>query len=163
MVRSRRSTRSSTLSPQGKIFRNKGCDMSRPNREVVRRFVRHVSRIQHHSAYFNVIQQRDLVAVEGTTHSTTATGVDWRAGVSHSGRLCDLFEIRNFKIQRCYTSIRNTRAKIRSGIRARAFCRFAIGRLCCPTSCSRRKRDRHRVRLTLERLRLFQSTRVFSL
>ena len=61
-----------------------------------------VSRIQHHSAYFNVIQQGDLVVVEGTTDGTTATGVDWRAGVSHAGRWCDVFEIRNFKIQRCY-------------------------------------------------------------
>ena len=61
-----------------------------------------VSRIQHHSAYFNVIQQGDLVVVEGTTRGTTATGVDWRAGVTHTGRWCDVFEIRDFKIQRCY-------------------------------------------------------------
>jgi len=56
-----------------------------------------VSRIQHHSAYFNVIQQGDMVVVEGTTHGTTATGVEWR-----TGRWCDVFEIRDFKIQRCY-------------------------------------------------------------
>src|SRR5579863_10130193 len=37
-----------------------------------------VSRIQHHSAYFNVIQQGDMVVVEGTTHGTSASGVDWR-------------------------------------------------------------------------------------
>ena len=61
-----------------------------------------LSRIQHHAAYFNFIQQGDLVVVEGTTHGTTATGVDWRAGVSHAGRWCDVFEIRDFKIQRCY-------------------------------------------------------------
>jgi ketosteroid isomerase-like protein len=56
-----------------------------------------VSRIRHHSAYFNVIQQGDMVVVEGTTHGTTATGVEWR-----TGRWCDVFEIRDFKIQRCY-------------------------------------------------------------
>lgn len=56
-----------------------------------------VSRIQHHSAYFNVIQQGDLVVVEGTTDGATATGVEWR-----TGRWCDVFEIRDFKIQRCY-------------------------------------------------------------
>ena len=61
-----------------------------------------ISRIQHHSAYFNIIQREDLVVVEGTTHGTTATGVDWRAGVTHAGRWCDVFEIRDFKIQRCY-------------------------------------------------------------
>ncbi len=42
------------------------------------------------------------MVVEGATHGTTATGVDWRAGVTHAGRWCDAFEIRNFKIQRCY-------------------------------------------------------------
>jgi ketosteroid isomerase-like protein len=61
-----------------------------------------ISRIQHHTAYFNVIQQGDLVVVEGTTDGTTATGVDWRAGVTHAGRWCDVFEIRDLKIQRCY-------------------------------------------------------------
>ena len=50
----------------------------------------------------DVIQQGDVVVVEGTTNGTTATGVDWRAGVTHAGRWCDVFEIRDFKIQRCY-------------------------------------------------------------
>ena len=45
---------------------------------------------------------RNMVVVEGTTNGTTATGVDWRAGVTHAGRWCDVFEIRDFKIQRCY-------------------------------------------------------------
>jgi hypothetical protein len=54
-----------------------------------------VSRIQHLSTYFNVIQQWDIVVVEGTTHGATATGVKWRIG-----RWCGVFEIRDFKIQR---------------------------------------------------------------
>ena len=58
--------------------------------------------MQHHSAYFNVTQQGDMVVVEGTTHDTTATGVEWCAGATHWGRWCDVFEIRDLKIQRCY-------------------------------------------------------------
>ncbi len=79
-----------------------GCDRSGQIEKLFGDLSGTVSRIQHHSAYFNVIQQGDLVVVEGATHGTTATGVDWRAGVTHAGRWCDAFEIRNFKIQRCY-------------------------------------------------------------
>jgi hypothetical protein len=61
-----------------------------------------VSRIKHDFAYFNVVQQGDLVVVEGTSSGTATSGVEWRAGVTHAGRWCDVFEIRDFKIQRCY-------------------------------------------------------------
>ena len=61
-----------------------------------------LSRIVHDYAYFNYIVQGDSVVVEGTSSGKTAGGVEWRAGVTHAGRWCDVFEIRNFKIQRLF-------------------------------------------------------------
>jgi SnoaL-like domain len=58
--------------------------------------------IRHDYAYFNYIVQDDTVVVEGTSYGHTAAGVEWRAGVTHSGRWCDVFEIRDFKIQRLF-------------------------------------------------------------
>jgi len=45
----------------------------------------------------------DLLAVEGTSHGEHADG-PWRAGVPEwgAGRWCDVFEIRDFLIQRCF-------------------------------------------------------------
>jgi hypothetical protein len=61
-----------------------------------------LSRIVHDYAYFNYIMQGDSVVVEGTSSGKTAGGVEWRAGVTHAGRWCDVFEIRHFKIQRLF-------------------------------------------------------------
>lgn len=61
-----------------------------------------LSAIMHDYAYFNYIIQGDYVVVEGTSYGKTAGGVEWRAGVTHAGRWCDVFEIRDFKIQRCF-------------------------------------------------------------
>jgi SnoaL-like protein len=61
-----------------------------------------LSWIVHDYAYFNYIVQGDSVVVEGTSSGKTAGGVEWRAGVTHAGRWCDVFEIRNFKIQRLF-------------------------------------------------------------
>lgn len=61
-----------------------------------------LSRIVHDYAYFNYIIQGDSVVVEGTSSGKTAGGVEWRAGVTHAGRWCDVFEIRNFKIHRLF-------------------------------------------------------------
>jgi ketosteroid isomerase-like protein len=61
-----------------------------------------LSGIRHDYAYFNYICQGDLVVVEGTSYGTTANGTEWRAGVTHAGRWCDVFEIRDFKIQRVF-------------------------------------------------------------
>jgi ketosteroid isomerase-like protein len=58
--------------------------------------------IRHDYAYFNYIQQGDCVVVEGTSYGTTANGEQWRAGVTHAGRWCDVFEIRDHKIQRVF-------------------------------------------------------------
>lgn len=61
-----------------------------------------LSFVVHDYAYFNYIVQGDTVVVEGTSHGKTANGVEWRAGVTHAGRWCDVFEIRNFKIHRLF-------------------------------------------------------------
>jgi ketosteroid isomerase-like protein len=58
--------------------------------------------IRHDYAYFNYISQGDLLVVEGTSYGVTADGTEWRAGVTHSGRWCDVFEIRDFQIQRLF-------------------------------------------------------------
>jgi ketosteroid isomerase-like protein len=58
--------------------------------------------ISHDYAYFNYIMQGDFVVVEGTSSGMTTDGVEWRAGVTHAGRWCDVFEIRDFKIQRVF-------------------------------------------------------------
>jgi hypothetical protein len=58
--------------------------------------------IRHDYAYFNYIINGDQVVVEGTSSGMTADGVEWRAGVTHAGRWCDVFEIRDFKIQRLF-------------------------------------------------------------
>ncbi|AZT83265.1 nuclear transport factor 2 family protein [Marinobacter sp. NP-4(2019)] len=61
-----------------------------------------LAEVNHNVAYTNLVQQGDLVVVEGTTSGKTMSGVKWRAGVTHAGRWCDVFEIRDFKIQRCF-------------------------------------------------------------
>lgn len=61
-----------------------------------------INNITHDYSYFNYIVQGDVVVVEGTSFGETAGGIEWRAGVTHAGRWCDVFEIRDFKIQRCF-------------------------------------------------------------
>lgn len=58
--------------------------------------------IRHDYAYFNYIFQDDTVVVEGTSSGKTASGATWNAGVTAAGRWCDVFEIRDFKIQRLF-------------------------------------------------------------
>ncbi|KXF52253.1 hypothetical protein AXA44_01190 [Rhodococcus sp. SC4] len=62
-----------------------------------------IATIEHHAAFFNFVVQNDLVVVEGTSHGTTVDGVEWRAGQTHAGNWCDVFEIRDFKIHRLST------------------------------------------------------------
>lgn len=61
-----------------------------------------VASVRHDIAHANIIQQGDLVVVEGTSAGSLKSGETWIAGVTHAGRWCDVFEIRNFRIQRCY-------------------------------------------------------------
>jgi len=60
--------------------------------------------VVHHIAYYNwIFSGSDLLAVEGTTHGEHIEGA-WRAGVVEhgAGRWCDVMEIRDFLIQRCF-------------------------------------------------------------
>src|ERR1700691_2080461 len=60
--------------------------------------------IPHHYAQFNwIFSVAAVLAVEGTSHGEHADG-PWRAGVPEwaAGRWCDVFEIRDWKIQRCF-------------------------------------------------------------
>ena len=58
--------------------------------------------IRHDYSHFNwVMTGTDMFAVEGTSSGEHRDG-SWRAGVTHAGRWCDVFEIRDFLIQRCY-------------------------------------------------------------
>src|SRR3954447_19644194 len=43
----------------------------------------------------------DTCACEGTSYGEHDDGA-WRAGVTHAGRWCDVFEIRDYLIQRCF-------------------------------------------------------------
>jgi ketosteroid isomerase-like protein len=60
------------------------------------------SAISHHPEYLKYIVEEDMVVVEGMTSGIAADGAAWRMGVTHAGRWCDVFEIRDFKIQRCF-------------------------------------------------------------
>ena len=58
--------------------------------------------ILHDYATFNwIMTGTDTFAVEGTSAGVHQGGT-WRAGVTHAGRWCDVFEIRDFLIQRCF-------------------------------------------------------------
>jgi hypothetical protein len=62
-----------------------------------------IKAITHHYSHFNWIISGDLVVAEGTSHGEHRDG-PWRAGSPESGagRWCDVFEIRDFLIQRCF-------------------------------------------------------------
>ena len=58
--------------------------------------------IVHDYAAFNwVMSGTDTFACEGTSHGEPRDG-EWRAGVTHAGRWCDVFEVRDSLIQRCF-------------------------------------------------------------
>lgn len=61
-----------------------------------------VSAVTHDYAYLNFVHSGDTVVVEGTSSGRTPAGAEWRAGVSHAGRWCDVFEIRDGRIQRLF-------------------------------------------------------------
>ncbi len=60
--------------------------------------------ITHHYSHFNwIFSGTDMFVCEGTSHGEHQDG-PWRAGVPESaaGRWCDVFEVRDWKIQRCF-------------------------------------------------------------
>jgi hypothetical protein len=63
-----------------------------------------IKHIEHHYAHFNwVFSGGDIVVCEGDSHGEHRDGA-WRAGVPEwgAGRWCDVFEIRDWKIQRVF-------------------------------------------------------------
>jgi hypothetical protein len=63
-----------------------------------------VKSITHHYSHFNwIFSGSDLVVCEGTSHGEHVDG-PWRAGSPEwaAGRWCDVFEIRDWLIQRCF-------------------------------------------------------------
>jgi hypothetical protein len=62
-----------------------------------------ITSIVHHYSHFNWVISGDMVVCEGTSHGEHRDG-PWRAGVPEwaAGRWCDVFEIRDWKIQRCF-------------------------------------------------------------
>ena len=61
-----------------------------------------ITHILHDYAAFNwIMTGTDVFAVEGTSAGEHKEG-GWRAGVPHAGRWCDVFEVRDFLIQRCF-------------------------------------------------------------
>ena len=60
--------------------------------------------IRHHYAQLNwIFSGSDVIVCEGTSHGEHRDG-PWRAGVPEwqAGRWCDVFEVRDWKIQRCF-------------------------------------------------------------
>jgi hypothetical protein len=58
--------------------------------------------IRHDYASFNwIMSGGDTFVCEGTSYGEHQDG-EWRAGVTHAGRWCDVFEVRDFLIQRCF-------------------------------------------------------------
>ena len=58
--------------------------------------------IRHDYANFNwIMSGGDTFVCEGTSYGEHEDG-PWRAGVTHAGRWCDVFEVRDFLIQRCF-------------------------------------------------------------
>jgi ketosteroid isomerase-like protein len=61
-----------------------------------------IESIRHDYANFNwIMTGSDLFACEGTSYGVHRDG-EWRAGVTHAGRWCDVFEVRDFLIQRVF-------------------------------------------------------------
>jgi len=58
--------------------------------------------IVHDNAYFNYLIDGDFVVAEGMTYGELADGTTWRGGVTLGGRFCNVFEIRDGKIQRLH-------------------------------------------------------------
>lgn len=57
--------------------------------------------LHDYSAFNWILNGTDTFACEGTSAGEHRGG-GWRAGVTHAGRWCDVFEVRGFLIQRCF-------------------------------------------------------------
>lgn len=62
-----------------------------------------VNALSHDYAYFNYGFDSDMVVVEGTSTGEAGDGTEWRPDdTPGGGRWCDVFEIRDGKIQRLF-------------------------------------------------------------
>lgn len=61
-----------------------------------------IKEIDHSPQYLNFIIDDDMVVVEGGSSGIAADGTPWQAGQGAGGRWTDVFEIRDFKIHRCF-------------------------------------------------------------
>ena len=62
-----------------------------------------VNGMAHDYETFNYVVDGDVVVVEGTSTGETADGVEWRPdGTPGGGRWCDVFEVRDGRIQRLF-------------------------------------------------------------
>jgi ketosteroid isomerase-like protein len=58
--------------------------------------------ISHNAEYLNIVVDGETVGAEGMTKGVSASGVPWRGGQTHAGRFCNIFEVRNHLIERCF-------------------------------------------------------------
>jgi ketosteroid isomerase-like protein len=58
--------------------------------------------ISHTPEYLNIVVDGDTVAAEGMTSGVATGGVPWRGGQTLAGRFCNIFEVRDFVIERCF-------------------------------------------------------------
>ncbi|WP_137290484.1 nuclear transport factor 2 family protein [Natronorubrum halophilum] len=62
-----------------------------------------VTSMSHDYETFNYVIDGDVIVVEGTSTGETAEGKEWKPdGTPGGGRWCDVFEVRNGKIQRLF-------------------------------------------------------------
>ena len=61
-----------------------------------------IAEIHHDHAYVRFVVSGDTVVAETASHGTTTSGRTWRAGVTHAGRGCSVYEIRDGLIQRLF-------------------------------------------------------------
>lgn len=62
-----------------------------------------VNVLTHDYGYFNFVIDGDVVVVEGTSTGEAPNGTTWRPdGTPGAGRWCDVFEVRDGKIQRSF-------------------------------------------------------------
>ena len=61
-----------------------------------------ITSIVHHYSHFNWVFSGDVVVCEGTSHGEHRDGPAGRGPRVGACRWCDVFEIRDWKIQRCF-------------------------------------------------------------
>lgn len=75
-------------------------------KEDMRRFSnimqRHLMKLEHDIASFNILIDGDQVVVEGTERGVTRDGEHWPDGVISQGRFCNVFKFQELLISRLF-------------------------------------------------------------